>query len=114
VANEWEPRSLLEILADPRVQQIIASLNTSGQSVSQLVDACSGSESSIYRRLKVLEEVDLVSSEPRVDSNGDHYSVYQTNCTEFRIKIAENGLHIEGIESDFREKIRLESPENDG
>lgn len=92
MVNEWEPEHIHAVLADDRVQQILTSLNVSNQSAQDLIQICEGSQSSIYRRLAVLQSYDLVTEQTKVSDSGHHYSVYQPHFDDIRIFLDDDQL----------------------
>jgi DNA-binding transcriptional ArsR family regulator len=84
--SEWhvvdEDKSIEEILdtiGDEHARTVLASISLEPRSAKELADTCDLSLPTIYRRLELLEEHELVDQETVVAEDGNHYNVYECN-----------------------------------
>lgn len=92
MSNEWSPDTVFDIIADERIRQILVATNQAPRSAQDLVDICDGSLSSIYRRIDVLTNYELLSEETKIDPDGHHYNVYIMSLEVISIYIDGNQL----------------------
>ncbi len=78
VSKEWDPETVFEVLGSEEVRRILAAANVDPVSVQALADRLDASEPTVYRRVNVCQEYDLLREETRVDADGNHYKVYET------------------------------------
>lgn len=64
-------------------------------SVQQLASRCDTSQATIYRRVEVLQEHDLLTETIVPDEDGHHYRVYQTTVTAIRVSISDDGFDVD-------------------
>ena len=88
--NEWSPNTIFDIVADVRVRQILVATNQTPRSAQDLAAICDGSLSSIYRRIDVLTNYNLLASETKIDPDGHHYNVYIMSLDTISIYIEGN------------------------
>lgn len=89
MANEWTPRNIHEVIADHRSLQILMAVNQKARSAQDLTNHCEGSLSSIYRRIDVLSDYNLLAENIQIDQEGHHYSVYETRFHDINISLDE-------------------------
>lgn len=92
MAKEWTPTDVFNVLADDRVRSILLATNKRTRSVQDLTRVCEGSQSSIYRRVSILVEHDLLAEETKVDADGHHYSVYHPNFENIDIRLDDDTI----------------------
>lgn len=94
VSNEWNPHDIFDILGDERVQAILQLTARRSMSVNELTEELDASDSSIYRRIRVLVDYDILDEHNAVERNGRHYNVYSPNFDHARIDLTEDGLTV--------------------
>lgn len=72
-------KQVLDVLGDENAREILALVNQEARSAKSLAEKCGVSLPTIYRRLEVLEDCDLVKTRSVVGENGNQYSVYASN-----------------------------------
>ncbi|WP_324759993.1 ArsR/SmtB family transcription factor [Haloarcula sp. GH36] len=77
--RDWDPETIFDVLGSEEVRRVLAAANLEPVSVQQLADGLDASEPTIYRRVDVCQEYDLLTEDTRVDEDGNHYKVYETN-----------------------------------
>lgn len=73
--------SVIDLLGDSFTRNILASLKAEPKTARELVSACDGSRPTVYRRLKALEETDLVTVRNQIDPDGHHRKKFATPVT---------------------------------
>lgn len=77
-----EDRSIEEILdtiGDQQARRVLAEVSRESQSAKQLAEKLDVSQATIYRRIDMLKEHDLVTEQTLVADDGNHYQVYECN-----------------------------------
>lgn len=85
MANEWNPENIFELLSDDRARSILLATYEQQRSVQDLAQICEGSLSSLYRRVNVMVDYNLLHEQRIVDPDGHHYNVYETQFRDIRI-----------------------------
>ncbi|MFB6137425.1 MAG: ArsR/SmtB family transcription factor [Halobacteriaceae archaeon] len=70
---------VLDTIGDEHARTILAALSGEPQSAKELSDSLDLSQPTVYRRLEVLEEHDLVTARTLVADDGNHYKRYECN-----------------------------------
>lgn len=78
MSRDWDPETVFDVLGSEDVRRILAVANLEPVSVQQLADGLDVSEPTLYRRINVCQEYDLLVEDTRVDEDGNHYKVYET------------------------------------
>lgn len=94
VAREWDPDNIFDVLADERVRAILIASNGEKRSVKDLDRVLGASLSSIYRRVDVMTEFDLLDEQTKVDAEGHHYSVYTPKFTGIEVTLLDSALQV--------------------
>ena len=77
-----DDRSIEEILntiGDEHARRVLATISQEPKSAKELAEECDLSLPTVYRRIEILEEHDLVTDETLVADDGNHYKVYESN-----------------------------------
>ena len=80
--NVDEDRSIEDILdtiGDQHARTVLAAISRESRSAKELAEVCDLSLPTIYRRLELLEEHDLVDERTTVAEDGNHYNIYECN-----------------------------------
>ncbi len=94
MSNEWQPANIYEVLSDDRARQILVATNDAQRSAQDISDICDGSLSSIYRRLDILSEYDLLEKEIRIDQDGHHHSVYEPDFEAIEVQLDDDVIEV--------------------
>jgi len=70
---------VLDTIGDQHARAVLASISRESKSAKELAEACDLSLPTVYRRIELLEEHDLVTDRTRVADDGNHYKVYESN-----------------------------------
>ena len=82
---------MLNAIGDERARDLLAAVATTPRPAKELADACDMSLPTVYRRLGLLEDYDLVTERTKVADDGNHYNVYDCNFDSTVIKLDDEG-----------------------
>ncbi len=94
VDRDWDPETIFDVLGSEAVRRVLAAANLEPVSVQQLADGLDASEPTIYRRVDVCQEYDLLTEATRVDEDGNHYKVYETNLERVCLELDGAGFAV--------------------
>lgn len=106
--NVSDPRPIKEILdaiGDERARELLADVAMEPRPAKELADARDVSLPTVYRRLELLQEHDLITEQTKIADDGNHYNIYECNFDSTVIKLDEEG------EYDVRVYRRENAPE---
>jgi predicted transcriptional regulator len=83
--SDWD--KLFELFSDRRTTRILYETGQTPRSVKELADICDASGPTLYRHVNTMLEYDLLQQETRIDAQGNHYTVYQSNIESATIEI---------------------------
>lgn len=89
VSKEWDPDTLFDVFGSESARNILALASVESMSAHELADHLDISEPTVYRRLNVLQNYDLVAEDTRIDDDGNHYKTYETNLERVAFEIDE-------------------------
>jgi len=89
VSKEWDPDTLFDVFGSESARNILALASVEPMSAHELADHLDISEPTVYRRLNVLQNYDLVAEDTRIDDDGNHYKTYETNLERVAFEIDE-------------------------
>jgi DNA-binding transcriptional ArsR family regulator len=95
VTGEWDVDSLFDVFERKSARRILALTSVESMTAQELAARTHESEPTIYRRLEVLAEYDLVEAQTRLDDDGNHSSVYQTNLESVCFELEDGGFTID-------------------
>ena len=85
----------LSLLSDEYSREILDVLTDGPATANELVEHCSASRVTIYRRLNSLEDAGLVRSRTKLRGDGNHCAVYRSTVETVRISLTDDGLEVE-------------------
>jgi DNA-binding transcriptional ArsR family regulator len=95
VPGEWDAETLFDVFERETARKILALTSVEPMSAQALAARTDESEPTIYRRLNALEAYDLVEERTRLDEDGNHYSVYETNLEAVCFELEDGGFTID-------------------
>ena len=96
----------LTLLADEYSVELLEEFTGDTLAAPQLVDRCSASRPTVYRRIR-LEDARLVRSGVEPDRAGNHRKIFTNAIEELAVSAAENGMVGEVAGSDRRIAVEL-------
>jgi len=91
----WEPETVFEVIGSEEARRILAAANVEPVSVQALSDRLDASEPTVYRNVNVLQEYDLLREDTRVDTDGNHYKVYETTLERLCFELDGGGFEVD-------------------
>jgi len=70
---------ILDTIGDEHARRVLAAISREPKSAKELAEECDLSLPTIYRRVEMLDEYDLVTDRTLVAEDGNHYKVYESN-----------------------------------
>ncbi|MFC6864332.1 ArsR/SmtB family transcription factor [Halomicroarcula sp. GCM10025817] len=70
---------ILDTIGDSHARRVLAAISQEPRSAKELADECDLSLPTVYRRIEMLDEYDLVTDQTLVADDGNHYKVYESN-----------------------------------
>ena len=70
---------ILDTIGDSHARRVLAAISQRPRSAKDLADECDLSLPTVYRRIEMLDEYDLVTDQTLVADDGNHYKVYESN-----------------------------------
>jgi len=87
MSNQWNPEGIFEVLASKESRRILAAASVQPLSAKELETICNSSLPTIYRRVNVLVEYDLLSEERLSDPSRTQSKQYSTDLREIAIEV---------------------------
>ncbi|MFC6752142.1 ArsR family transcriptional regulator [Halorubrum tibetense] len=87
MSNQWDPGGIFEVLASEESRRILAAASVRSLSAKEFERICDASLPTIYRRITVLVEYDMLSEEQVVDTDGNHSKQYATDLQEVNVRV---------------------------
>lgn len=95
VTGEWDADTLFDVFERKTAREILALTSLEPMSAEALAEHTDESEPTIYRRIDALTEHDLLEERTRMDEDGNHYSVYETNLETVCFHLEDGGFTID-------------------
>jgi predicted transcriptional regulator len=70
---------ILDTIGDQHARRVLAAISREPKSAKELAEECDLSLPTVYRRIEMLEEYDLVTDRTLVADDGNHYKIYESN-----------------------------------
>ena len=77
--DEKSIEEILDTIGDQHARRVLAAISREPQSAKELAEECDMSLPTIYRRIEMLTEYELVKDRTLVADDGNHYKVYESN-----------------------------------
>ena len=77
VVDDRAIEDILDTIGDEHARRVLASISREPKPAKELAEDCDLSLPTIYRRIEMLEEHDLVKERTLVADDGNHYNVYE-------------------------------------
>jgi len=77
--DERSIEDILDTIGDKHARRVLAAISKDPKSAKELAEECDLSLPTVYRRIEMLDEYDLVKDRTLVADDGNHYKVYESN-----------------------------------
>lgn len=101
LTREDVSQRLFDLLIEPTTRRILSAVADDGLPVKELADRCGVSGRTMYRKVDRLREFDLLQADTKIDPNGNHYTVYESNVERVRITMTPGEREID-VDVTFR------------
>ncbi len=88
--DESSIEDILDMIGDEHARTVLASISREPSSAKELSDRLELSQPTIYRRLELLEEHDLIKHRTLVADDGNHYKEYLSNFNSTVISLEDD------------------------
>jgi len=79
VGDERRIEEILDTIGDEHARRVLAAISREPRSAKELGEECDMSLPTVYRRIEMLSEYDLVKDQTLVADDGNHYKIYESN-----------------------------------
>ena len=79
VDDDRSIEEILDTIGDQHARRVLAAISLEPKSAKDLAAECDLSLPTVYRRIEMLDEYDLVTARTIVAEDGNHYKVYESN-----------------------------------
>lgn len=94
MTDEWNPDGIFDVLASEESRRILAAASVRPMTAKELEQLCSASLPTIYRRLNVLVDYDLLSEEQLVDPAQEQSTQYSTDLQELSVTVEDGSFDV--------------------
>lgn len=85
---------ILDTIGDTEARRVLAAVSRDTLSAKELGEELDLSLPTVYRRLEILQEHDLVTSRTLVAENGNHYKVFECNFNSTVISLDDDEYNV--------------------
>jgi DNA-binding transcriptional ArsR family regulator len=90
VVDERSIEDVLDTIGDQHARRVLSAISREARSAKELAEECELSLPTIYRRLELLQDHDLVVERTAVAEDGNHYNVYECNFDSTVIRLEDD------------------------
>jgi DNA-binding transcriptional ArsR family regulator len=90
VADERTIEEVLDTIGDESAREILAAVSVEPRPAKEVAEEVDLSLPTVYRRIELLEDNDLVKSRTLVAEDGNHYQVYESNFDSTVIRLEDD------------------------
>lgn len=95
MSGETDDADVVDLLGDDYVRTILVQTREAPKSVDALSEACGADPSTIYRRVRRLQEAGLLTDHQRLDPGGHHYKEYGAALRAITVRIGPEGYEVD-------------------
>jgi predicted transcriptional regulator len=85
---------ILDTIGDQHAREVLAAISREPKAAKELAEECDLSLPTVYRRIEMLDEYNLVKDETLVAEDGNHYKVYESNFESTVISLEEDEYRV--------------------
>ena len=85
---------ILDTIGDKHARRVLAAISREPKSAKELSEECDLSLPTVYRRIEMLDEYDIVTDQTLVADDGNHYKVYESNFESTVISLEEDQYRV--------------------
>ena len=92
--DEQSIEEILDTIGDEHARRVLAAISREARSAKELSEECDMSLPTVYRRIEMLDEYNLVNDQTLVADDGNHYKIYESNFESTVISLEENEYRV--------------------
>ena len=92
--DEKSNEEILDTIGDQHARRVLATISREPKSAKKLAEECDLSLPTVYRRIEMLDEYELVTDRTLVADDGNHYKVYESNFESTVISLEEDEYRV--------------------
>lgn len=85
---------ILDTIGDEHARRVLTAVSREPRSAKEIAKECDVSLPTVYRRIELLGEHDLVTESTRVAPDGNHYKVYEANFDSSVISLSDDEFDV--------------------
>ncbi|MDG5777438.1 helix-turn-helix domain-containing protein [Haloarculaceae archaeon H-GB2-1] len=86
---------ILDTIGDQHARRVLAAISREPKSAKELEEECNLSLPTVYRRIEMLDEHDLVTDRTLVADDGNHYKVFESNFDSTLISLEDEEYEVQ-------------------
>jgi DNA-binding transcriptional ArsR family regulator len=90
VAEDRTIEEVLDTIGDEKARDVLAAISEEPRSAKELGESLEMSLPTVYRRIEMLEDNQLVTSRTFVAEDGNHYDIYESNFDSTVIRLEDD------------------------
>ncbi|MEF8809250.1 ArsR/SmtB family transcription factor [Natronomonas sp.] len=90
MGDERSIEDVLDTIGDQHARTVLAAISREPRSAKELAESCDLSLPTIYRRLELLQDHNLVTEQTAVAEDGNHYKIYECNFDSTVIRLEDD------------------------
>lgn len=94
VDDEKSIGEILDTIGNQHARRLLATISREPKSAKQLAEECDLSLPTVYRRIEMLDEYELITDRTLVADDGNHYKVYESNFESTVISLEEDEYRV--------------------
>lgn len=101
-----DSHSIFDVFGDDYTREILVLVHSEPMTAKAIADHCSSSLPTVYRRLSVLQELDVVTRKVRFDDQQNRTNVYESTLKSVTFEIKEGHIEVDVThEKDMSDKF---------
>ena len=94
VDDEHSIEEILDTIGDEHARRVLAAISREPRSAKELSEECDLSLPTVYRRIEMLNQYNLVKDQTLVADDGNHYKVYESNFESTVISLEDDEYRV--------------------
>lgn len=89
-----DPDTVFTLFGDEYVRIIVRAASRKPMSVKELSEECDSALSTVYRRVDDLVDAGVLLERTKIEPDGSHHAVYETQLDELRVRVADGEMNV--------------------
>jgi DNA-binding transcriptional ArsR family regulator len=90
-----DSHSIFDVFGDDYTREILALVHSEPMTAKAIADRCNSSLPTVYRRLTVLQDLDLVTPSIRFDEEKNRRNVYESNLQSVTFELEDGHIEVD-------------------